>query len=306
MTKHRDILQLQAEQHPLEGTNRFETLEHYCLYLIHLRAYEEVSALAHGKSVLDLGCNNGWGTHVIGQVARRVVGVDVSEKALAEARRCKTSNNVEFHRVDGDRLPYADGEFDIVASCQVIEHISDYVPYLGEIRRVLSPDGIAVFSTPNARIRLDLGMKPWFPFHVREFSAAELDELLRQWFPVVRVKGMFAAEQLYKIEYDRVQRSREQARRRAKALLPPYVEIKARVIDSVKSILPDRLVRATQGLVRSITTEPAGVIATRRLPEDAVIRQWVKNFSTEDLFYTEENIDQSLDLIAVCSKSAET
>jgi hypothetical protein len=55
MTKYRDILQFQAEHHPLEGTNRFETLEQYCLYLIHLRAYEEVRVLARGKAVLDRG-----------------------------------------------------------------------------------------------------------------------------------------------------------------------------------------------------------------------------------------------------------
>jgi SAM-dependent methyltransferase len=305
MAKHRDMLQFQAEHHPLEGTNRFETLEQYCLYLMHLRAYEEVRALACGKAVLDLGCNNGWGTHVVGQAARRVVGVDVSQSVLEEARRSATSANVEFRRVDGEELPFADDEFDIVASCQVIEHVADYGPYLGEILRVLSPDGIAVFSTPNAWIRLDPGMKPWFPFHVREFSGAELDELLRQWFPGVQVRGLFATKELYKVEYDRVQRSRERARRRAKALLPPYVEIKAKVIDSAKSILPDRMVRGVQGLVRRMRSGPAVVMARERLPQEAVVPQWVSRFSTDDLYYTEENIDEALDLLAVCGKTAE-
>jgi SAM-dependent methyltransferase len=305
MSKHRDMVQFQAEHHPLVETKRFENLEQYCLYLIHLRAYEEVRALARGKTVLDLGCNSGWGTLVLGEVARRVVGVDVSQTALDEARRRATSANIEFRRIDGEKLPFADGEFDIVASCQVIEHVADYVPYLGEILRVLSPDGIAVFSTPNARIRLDPGMKPWYPFHVREFSGAELDELLRQWFPRVQVRGLFATKELYKVEYSRVQRSRERARHLAKALLPPYVEIRARVIDLVKSVLPDRTVRGVRGLVRRMTSGPSVVTERERLPQQEVVPQWVSRFSTGDFYYAEEDIDEALDLLAVCGKTAE-
>jgi ubiquinone/menaquinone biosynthesis C-methylase UbiE len=303
MQKHRDMLQFQAEHHPLEGTNRFESLEQYCHYLMHLRAYEEVRELARGKAVLDLGCNNGWGTRVVGQAARRVVGVDVSQSALEEARRSATSANVEFRKVDGQDLPFADGEFDIVASCQVLEHVADYGPYLGEIIRVLGPGGTAVFSTPNARIRLDPGMKPWFPFHVREFSGAELDELLRQWFSEVQVRGLFATQELYQVEYDRVQRSRARARRRAKALLPPYVEVKARVIDSAKGILPDRIVRGVQGLVRRMTRRPATVAARESSPQRGAVPHWMSRFSTDDLYYTEENIDEALDLLAVCGKA---
>lgn len=302
MAKQQNMLQFQADHHPLEGTNRFETLEQYCLHLMHSRASEEVRALAYGKAVLDLGCNNGWGTHVVGQVARRVVGVDVSQLALDEARRTVASANVEFRRVDGERLPFADGEFDIVASCQVIEHVADYGPYLGEILRVLGPDGIAVFSTPNARIRLDPGMKPWFPFHVREFSGAERGQLLRQWFPAVQIKGLFATQELYKVEYDRVQRSRERARRRAKALLPPYVELKAKVIDWAKSILPDNVVRGLQDLVRRMAAGPAEPQARAPAPERAVAPQWVTRYSTSDFHYAQEGIDDSLDLLAVCSK----
>src|SRR5262249_28881910 len=156
-----------------------------CLYLMHQRAYEEVRRLARGRSVLDLGCNNGWGTRVVAETARRIVGVDVSAGALEEARRSIDASNVQFCQVGGGRLPFVDAEFDVVASCQVIEHVSDYAPYLSEILRVLTPNGVAVFTTPNARIRLDVGMKPWFPFHVREFSGAELHALLQDWFPSV-------------------------------------------------------------------------------------------------------------------------
>jgi ubiquinone/menaquinone biosynthesis C-methylase UbiE len=298
-----DVLRFQSEHHPMEGTNRFETLEQYCLYLMHLRAYEEVCALAQGKSVLDLGCNNGWGTNVVARTAGRVVGVDVSDSALEEARRGATSDNIEFLRVDGEKLPFADGEFDVVASCQVIEHVADYGPYLGEICRVLGPRGVAVFSTPNARIRLDPGMKPWFPFHVREFSGAQLEELLREWFPRVQVRGLFATENLYQIEFGRVQRAREQARRRAKAWLPPYQDMKAKVFDVAKAILPQSVVQGLRAVVRATSSESPS-IAAEQAPTKAELPQWAEQFSTSDLHYSEQDIDQALDLLAVCRKDA--
>jgi len=301
MNEHEEFVRFQAENHPLEGTSRFESEEAYCLYLMHLKAYEEIAALARGKTVLDLGCNNGWGTRVIGGVAQRVIGVDVSEISVAEAQRSVADDNIKFQTIDGKTLPFLDGEFGLVASCQVIEHVADYGVYLGEIKRVLSADGPAVFTTPNACIRLDPGMKPWFPFHVREFSADDLSSLLRQWFPRVRVVGLFAKPHLYKIEFDRVQRSRELARRRAEGLLPPYIELRTKVIDTIKSLLPNRIVRDIQSFARKFSSNLTETESrTLKSNMDTGV---LRDYSTADFFYSEEKIDEALDLLAVCHRN---
>jgi len=125
MTAKRDILRLQAEQHALVPTADFRSLEEYCLYLMHLRAYEEAARYAAGRSVLDLGCNNGYGTKVLSAAARRAVGADVSVRAIDEARRRFAADGIDFWLFDGLRLPCPDGSFEVVASLQVIEHISD-------------------------------------------------------------------------------------------------------------------------------------------------------------------------------------
>jgi len=49
-------------------------------------------------------------------------------------------------RPDGT-LAGADGEYDLVASFQVLEHVWDLATYLGEARRVLRPDGVLLLST---------------------------------------------------------------------------------------------------------------------------------------------------------------
>ena len=218
----RDFVRYQAEHHPLAQTDRFESMEEYCLHLIHLKAYETAATIGRGKAVLDFGCNNGYGTRIIALSGCRVVGVDVSEAGIAEARQLGNAQNLSFLCTVGGTLPFEQGEFDVVTNFQVIEHVSNYGTYLAEINRVLKDDGMAMFATPNARIRLDPGMKPWYEFHVREFSAAELRDLLCQWFPDVQVTGLFAAKELHEVEYARVQRSRERARSRIRCVKPLF------------------------------------------------------------------------------------
>ena len=51
--------------------------------------------------------------------------------------------------LDHDRLPYADGEFDVVSCSEVVEHLENYRGLLREIFRVLAPGGVAILTTPN-------------------------------------------------------------------------------------------------------------------------------------------------------------
>ena len=290
-----DFVQFQALHHPLVQTDGFATPEEFCLHLIHLKAYEEAARLASGKAVLDIGCNNGYGTRILAASALRAAGVDVSERAIAAARSQNPLINLSFECVSGERLPFADGHFDVVTSFQVIEHLADYSAYLSEIIRVLKPGGMAIFTTPNAAIRLDPGMKPWFPFHIREFSSSELKELLAGWFSNVAVRGLFAIPTLYDIEYNRVQRSRINARNKARAWLPPYVTVRATIIDFVKAVLPKPVVRAVQQIVRRHGSQVQHGSHFQAAPS-------LPTFTTSSLYYSTENVDLALDLMAVCRK----
>jgi SAM-dependent methyltransferase len=264
----------QSEQHPLVA-ERFATLEEYCLSLVHLKAYETAAELARGKRVLDLGCNNGYGTEIVARHAARITGVDVSPRSIEAARaRCPS---LEFHLVDGKALPFPDASFDAVVSFQVIEHIDDPRPYLAEIRRVLAPGGFVMFTTPNREIRLDPGMKPWNEFHVREYSGPELSELLRSFFAEVEVRSLCADPALARVELARVRRARILAasERRSKAL--------GRVLRP--------LGRARRRLLRAALD----LAVVRGLRERSYRR-----FSTRDLRYETGSRPDALDLMALC------
>jgi ubiquinone/menaquinone biosynthesis C-methylase UbiE len=296
MKSEQETLSFQGHSHPLMHIDQFSSLEDYCLRLMHLSAYEEVAKMAQDKKVLEIGCNTGYGTKLLSSVCRRIIGVDLSASALKVAAEKYSGENIDYLLIDGLKLPFADGEFELIISFQVIEHISNYNTYLSELQRVLAADGKAIFTTPNARVRLDPEMKPWNEFHVREFTAEELSQLLGDWFPKVEIQGLSASEEVYNVEYGRVQRNLREARRNSTALLPTYGDVRSRMISGAKSLLPHSAVEQIRKIVRSRRRDEASPLAPRQLDSSILER-----YSTKDFFYRPDNLDSVLDLMAICS-----
>ncbi len=108
--------------------------------------------LVAGARALDLGAGEGYFSQLVGEHLRHVAGIDPSAvlsacDAVPEQFRYPdvTCNGIG----DAGELPYADEEFDLVLSLEVIEHVEDQFSFLREARRVLKPGGTLVVSTPN-------------------------------------------------------------------------------------------------------------------------------------------------------------
>jgi SAM-dependent methyltransferase len=82
----------------------------------------------------------------------------------------------------------ADNSFDFAVTFQVIEHIKDDIAFVNEIYRVLKPGGMLLLSTPNRP--MSLTRNPW---HIREYTAAELSAVVGKKFQKVEVKGVFGS-----------------------------------------------------------------------------------------------------------------
>jgi ubiquinone/menaquinone biosynthesis C-methylase UbiE len=95
-----------------------------------------------GLRWLDLGCGTGAFTQLVLKHCspRSVAGVDPAPAQIEHARR--QTPNVDFRVADAVALPFADEEFDIVASALVINFIPDRAKAFNEMRRVLCPGGI--------------------------------------------------------------------------------------------------------------------------------------------------------------------
>ncbi|MEH3143192.1 MAG: class I SAM-dependent methyltransferase [Mycobacterium kyogaense] len=137
--------------------------------------------------VLEAGCGEGYGADLIAGVARRVIGLDYDEYAVAHVR--SRYPRVDMRHGNLAELPLPDESVDIVVNFQVIEHLWDQGQFVAECRRVLRPGGLLLMSTPN-RITFTPGSDtPVNPFHTRELNAAELTELLTD--AGLRVDGLY-------------------------------------------------------------------------------------------------------------------
>src|SRR5689334_21522536 len=156
----------------------------------HEVVYERLASRCAGRDVLEAGCGEGYGADLIAGRARRVIGLDYDESAVAHVRA--RYPRVEMLHGNLADLPLTDGEVDVVVNFQVIEHLWDQGQFVAECRRVLRPSGTLLMSTPN-RITFSPGRDtPINPFHTRELNADELAELLTgNGFEIEAMLGVF-------------------------------------------------------------------------------------------------------------------
>jgi len=115
--------------------------------------------LRAGLSLLDVGCGPGSITaDLAARVAPgRVMGIDASAEVIAAAALDHATDNLSFTTGDVYGLDFADGSFDVVFAHQVLQHLSDPVAALREMRRVVRPGGtVAVRDS-------DYGAFVWSP-----------------------------------------------------------------------------------------------------------------------------------------------
>jgi O-antigen biosynthesis protein len=139
--------------------------------------------------VLDIACGTGFGTEILSNQAKSVIGGDISQEDIDQNKRVwGESEKMRFQQMDGTLLPYDENTFEAIVSFETIEHTTKYREMLKEFSRVLKKDGILILSTPNARITSPNGIIP-NPFHTQEFKYEELKSLLQENFSSVIMKG---------------------------------------------------------------------------------------------------------------------
>ncbi len=104
----------------------------------------------NGRRVLDLGCGAGQlARHLASIGAAEVVGVDVSERMLALARRQWAHPRVTYSRAAVEDVRFAPARFDLIVSSLVLHYVDDYRGVIARIAEWLSPGGILVYSTEH-------------------------------------------------------------------------------------------------------------------------------------------------------------
>lgn len=103
-----------------------------------------------GLRILDLGCGFGDFARFARQKgASHVLGLDVSEKMLAEAARLTDDDGITYAQLPMEDFPDVPEAFDLVVSSMALHYIKDYDAIVRKAFNTLRPGGMLVFSVEH-------------------------------------------------------------------------------------------------------------------------------------------------------------
>ncbi|MBI3914138.1 MAG: class I SAM-dependent methyltransferase [Chloroflexi bacterium] len=266
-----------------------QTREDYLVYLKHVALYDFAKSYSEDKTVLDLGCGEGYGSAALARSARFVVAADYDFAAVAHAaQKYGTQSELRSHApsiggagvastdrrarlafvvCDAQRLPFQSDAFGVVVSFEVIEHIPNVAHYLAEIKRV---SAAALISTPNRALRLLPFQKPWNRYHLREYAAQDFARTLASVFLRAQVRGVTATPVILETEKRRVKQN--------------------------------PLIAYPKMLAQMLSPRAVRTVAKRHPPQPAAPPAFSTNdYSAQDFFVTDET-KECINLLAVCAR----
>ncbi|MBK5416741.1 class I SAM-dependent methyltransferase [Pseudomonas sp. TH31] len=110
-------------------------------------ALQSMLAPMKGLKVVDLGCGYGWFSRWASeQGADSVLGLDVSQKMLEQARNTTSAANIQYARADLEQLDLPAGSFDLAYSSLALHYIKDLPGLFATLHAALKPGSRFVFS----------------------------------------------------------------------------------------------------------------------------------------------------------------
>ncbi len=106
-----------------------------------------------GLRTLEVACGRGGFVRALARNGAQAWGLDFSRAALQIGRQrsqqSESESSAAFVQGDAHALPFPDNYFDLIVSCETIEHLPDPVKGVREFHRVTKPGGTLFLTTPN-------------------------------------------------------------------------------------------------------------------------------------------------------------
>ncbi|WP_020595676.1 class I SAM-dependent methyltransferase [Spirosoma panaciterrae] len=145
--------------------------------------YVEAAQMVSGN-VLEIGCGWGRGLELLTKAATHYTGIDKNQD-LINALQAEYPQSTFISANIPPLRTLADNTFDYIVTFQVIEHIENDDLFVKEAHRVLKPGGKLLLTTVNKSFSLT--RNPW---HVREYYADGLKDLITKYFSKIETKGI--------------------------------------------------------------------------------------------------------------------
>lgn len=118
----------------------------------HWHRYLFASQWAAGRTVLDIACGEGYGTSILADTAKNVVGIDNDGDVIQKATDKYGRANLRFITGRAGEVPIEENSIaDVIVSFETLEHLdeTEQISFLSEIGRLLTDDGLLIISTPD-------------------------------------------------------------------------------------------------------------------------------------------------------------
>lgn len=139
-----------------EATDYFENHRHKLRFpwsLYHrpiVQAFEAALGRSSGPDVLNVGAGPFFELSRVDARGRRITVCDIDARAVELAQKLHGELLSGADTIEpGAPLPYADASFDLVVAMEVVEHLTEPLPWLRELVRVARPGAEILLTTPN-------------------------------------------------------------------------------------------------------------------------------------------------------------
>jgi 2-polyprenyl-3-methyl-5-hydroxy-6-metoxy-1,4-benzoquinol methylase len=163
------------------------------------RTLDELWEVAAPRTILDVGCGEGVLTHKWAQRpgVERIVGIDLEDPAIQAEWAKRQAPNLQYRVTKAERMPFADGEFELASAIEVLEHVPDPEHTLSEMARIAT--GHLLVSVPREPLWRALNMARGAylkelgntPGHLNHWSNRSFVELLSRYGTVTESRSPF-------------------------------------------------------------------------------------------------------------------
>ncbi|MFN5630441.1 MAG: bifunctional 2-polyprenyl-6-hydroxyphenol methylase/3-demethylubiquinol 3-O-methyltransferase UbiG [Sphingomonadales bacterium] len=116
---------------------------------LHFGSDEKAMKPLSGKTALDVGCGAGLLCEPLARLGAAVTGVDAAVENITAAKAHAAQSGLDINYRAGELAAQNLGQFDLVSSMEVIEHVTDPAAFVSGLVARLKPDGLLILSTPN-------------------------------------------------------------------------------------------------------------------------------------------------------------
>ncbi len=153
----------------------------------HKFAYKSIQKYVKDKTVIDIGCGTGYGSYILAEQAKTVLGIDNNIEAITYCKHQFSASNIDYIQMDGSSLKL-NQQFDIAVTFQAIEHFVDLDGFIDQLKHVVKPNGTIYISTPNVRKSQKETSKN--PYHFNDMNYTQFKRLISGKFTNFELMGV--------------------------------------------------------------------------------------------------------------------